>query len=460
MKATNASLVLLLPLLLMISYGRVLMSMVGIRSKLKVLGHHGSKATTTDHFNESQNILGDARRGRTSHGRADDESPSSRQSVDTKDDVTHSVDIDIFLNAYFPSLSKEETESTTSPIQPAMMIVTEQIQQIGNNYAGTQNVTVHVTTVGVNGLNSSLLDDICYNTTNGRVKCVLSPHIEEGGELDTLSELYSFCQKAEDSSRAVYMHNKGSFNPGRGNDRWRRAMTDAVTDERCLKPPNETCNLCGLQFAAPPKMFTLLMPGNFFAASCKYIRGLLPPKSFGKELNKLSKTKMMRKFQYSIFKRKLWVVGTGRYAAEHWIASHPSVMPCDLSVQEDYWYWQNHGHSKDEFQWSMWPRPGANRSEQTKLPAALDGNPDLRLREYGLLASQLYRWINLYNSTPSESSWIWSNFPDGLFWKDALRKHGDGVANVVTDSNFDRNQSFSEFVASLQQSEKQILYGP
>jgi hypothetical protein len=361
--------------------------------------------------------------------------------------VTHIADMNIFFNAFFP-LPLNITSYPT--IQNAMMIVSEQIEQIGINFAGKQNVTIHVTTVQVNALNSSLLDDICDKATNGRVNCVLSSHFDEGGEIDTLSELYTFCQTAEDSTRAVYIHNKGSFHPGIGNDRWRRAMTDAVTDERCLKPANETCDLCGLQFVAPPKMFNILLPGNFFAASCKYVKRLLSPSTFAEKLPKLQRGKTWRSFQFNTIKKKRWVLGSGRYAAEHWITSHPSIMPCDLSVQEDYWYWEGHDHSKDEFQWSMWPRSDANRSGQTKWPESIkDGNPDLRLREYGLLASQLYRWINLYNSTPSESSWIWSHFPDGLYWKDALRKYGHKVVEVVMNQTFDRNQSFSEFVSSL-----------
>jgi hypothetical protein len=104
-----------------------------------------------------------------------------------------------------------------------------------------------------------------------------------------------------------------------------------------------------------------------------------------------------------------WVMGSGRYTPEHWIGSHPFIKPCDLSVEEKYWYWEDHEHSPDEFKWSMYPRI---KDEPTVSNATLLIDPDIRLRSYVFLAGLLYRHIHLYNATPPESSWMYNALPE------------------------------------------------
>jgi hypothetical protein len=150
---------------------------------------------------------------------------------------------------------------------------------------------------------------------------------------------------------------------------------------------------------------------------------------------------------------KMWVTGKGRYAPEHWIGSHPQLSPCDLSVEEDYWYWEEHAHSQDEFQFAMVPRRELNTSKHF-IRTEVRENPDLRLREYILLPGLLHRFITLYNETPPEDSWIWKWMPDSEFWKKGLVKYGNAVVDIVSSTDFDRNstdliQSIEEYMILL-----------
>lgn len=221
-------------------------------------------------------------------------------------------------------------------------------------------------------------------------------------------------------------------------------MTSAVASEGCLNPPNSSCNACGLQFAAPPRMFTLLFPGNFFAASCQYIKRLLPPKLYetrhGEVVNEALKLSKFGLFHFP--GKKPWSLGTARYTPEHWIGSHPSVQPCDLSIPEDYWYWESHAVSpKDDFHWSMFPRRAYNASHEFELGPNYIEDHDIRLRNYNLLPGLLFLWRNLYNATPPMTSWIWSWLPDGALWQEAIAAYGPKAVDTVTGGSFNRTRA-------------------
>lgn len=346
----------------------------------------------------------------------------------------------VFINAYIPEENKETRVVTA---QNALQILREQIGQINNSYAQKHNVSVNLVTVGRDfDNNSNIVDKLCADTSGGWVKCI--PHSGGSGELDTLQLLHNYCLTAPDTARAIYIHNKGSFHPSPKNDRWRRSMTDAVVSEGCLNPPNSSCNACGLLFEAPPRLFTLLFPGNFFAASCQYIKRLLPPLYFEERhteaVQRAIRTSLSSD-QFYFSKYKKWSLGLKRFTSEHWIGSHPSIRPCDVSVEEDYWYWENHDHSVGEFQWSMFPRRAYNASHEFAMNVSYLDMHDIRLRYYDLLPGLLYLWRELYNSTPPESSWIWSWLPDGSLWKEAVELYGLAAVDVVTGPDFNRTQA-------------------
>jgi hypothetical protein len=164
----------------------------------------------------------------------------------------------IFYNVFIPLDQGEEG------VKKALEIVKEQMDFIGSSYAasygGGKPVTVFYKTIGKHGaLNATYMHHVC--TERNTFVCQHMQHHHEGFEELTLQRLYEYCQNDGGSdSRVVYMHNKGSFHSREGqNRRWRNHMMMAVTSELCLKPPDDSCNVCGLMFY---DVWALMFPGT------------------------------------------------------------------------------------------------------------------------------------------------------------------------------------------------------
>jgi hypothetical protein len=156
---------------------------------------------------------------------------------------------------------------------------------VGTSYAASfpgKPVTIFYNTIGKEGvLDPAHMASICAEHNN--VLCIHLKHYNEGFEELTLQSLYDYCQYNSDSDdRVVYMHNKGSYHSAYGEaDRLRRHLTMAVTNEMCLKPPDDSCSACGLRFFT---VWSMQFPGNFFTAKCSYVRKLISPKDFTERL--------------------------------------------------------------------------------------------------------------------------------------------------------------------------------
>jgi hypothetical protein len=184
----------------------------------------------------------------------------------------------IFFNAFFAPENEEH----------GLRIVREQLDQIASSYITSlkdRQVTVYFNTIGSPILNATLLNQLC-GTRN--MTCQLLNHYQSAFEEVTLQSLYDFCQDQDDESlRVVYLHNKGSFHSRVGNERWRRHLTAAAMNEHCLNPPNDTCNICGLQFW--PVGGVPFFPGNMWTAKCSYVQKLLPPSGFETQMESVLK---------------------------------------------------------------------------------------------------------------------------------------------------------------------------
>ena len=93
-------------------------------------------------------------------------------------------------------------------------------------------------------------------------------------------------------------------------------MLQAVTNERCLNPPEDSCDVCGLIFFPTWAFF---MPGNFWVAQCSYINKLTPPlefeskqQSLARYLRQLAKDGLLAS---TIFPDREDTRGLGRFAA-------------------------------------------------------------------------------------------------------------------------------------------------
>ena len=314
-----------------------------------------------------------------------------------------------------------------------------QFHQLGGSYAATaarsenRTLTVFYGTVGSissnNALNATYMDRLC---AGNNLICRHLHHFNESKDEGTLQPLHQFCQ-LHPAQTVIYLHNYDVLlddQPSleQKNTRFRKFSQKAVTSRDCLRPTNDTCNVCGLFFEPWP---VVSFPGNAFSAKCSYINRLMEPESF-----ELNQPRLGALTSHSIERGVLAAaaaepdsatLGYFQHSMEHWVGSHPSLLPCDMGMVAKKNYWGNKGRTTSEFEWSMAPRVADSSS-------LIPTDKSLRMRDFSLLPGLLSKWYYLYNEIPSGDSWVWSFYPDGKEWKQAIRMYGNrSVEEMIRD---------------------------
>jgi hypothetical protein len=413
---------------------------------------------------------------------------SSSSSPSSSSSLMASPPYAIFYNIYIPPPDtvtggsggdQDQTGQGQADVRNALRIVQEQMNQVGESYAATsarqnnQTLTVYYNTIGhATALNATYMSHVCSkagktdnsSSSSSCLRCQHMRHYDQAYEEVTLERVQEeYCRRHE-SHKVIYMHSKGSYHSyGGKNEAWRRHMTMAVTDERCLvnNPPSNintndnintnnrtteedgTCNVCGLMFFAMP---AFMFRGNFWVADCSYVNQLVPVVGFEDRLRQIQKTAKQLQNQSQLLVTLQADIhdnfGLGRYAAEHWIGSHPSFRPCDLThtVELEHWF---RGWKSRDFNWSMAPIAPLKAKwsyQPWKRVHRVWKNEALSRREYFLLPGRILRWYALYNDVPPPSSWVWSWFPDGQVWREAVEKYGSKAVDIMT-KDFAANSS-------------------
>jgi hypothetical protein len=222
----------------------------------------------------------------------------------------------IFMNAFI------------APHNPTLSvdIVHEQLRQLANaTHHEDPNIFYNI--IGHNHT-----EPLCPEGLNN---CKKLAYYEKANEEVTLQALHNHCTKHEDDF-VIYIHNKGSFHSGGKNTRLRRIATKGAFSEACssIQESNSTCNVCAFRFQTVPFSH---VPGNFWAANCRYVRKLVPPRFYERARRDLCKLiikvhgpvdfcpkEPIDELESSV------EYGFGRMAMERWIPSHPSFIPCDV----------------------------------------------------------------------------------------------------------------------------------
>ena len=93
-------------------------------------------------------------------------------------------------------------------------------------------------------------------------------------------------------------------------------------------------------------------------------------------------------------------MGLGRFAAEHWIHSHPSNMPCDLSSDDYTWYYA--GIPKADFEMKLESAPWFEINKHSKP------RHSCCIEAIKLVGPRLKEYESLYpNETVPGSWWGW-----------------------------------------------------
>ena len=120
---------------------------------------------------------------------------------------------------------------------------------------------------------------------------------------------------------------------------------------------------------------------------------------------------------------------------EHWIGSHPNLVPCDLSPTNDITTWFHppdnsstwFHRSERNFEFAFAPRTSIEvdwflrRNDHYRFQDQV--NKRNRMRERFLLAGLLASFLFFYQTTPPNSSWIWDWYPDGEEWRQGVQGH-------------------------------------
>ena len=158
-------------------------------------------------------------------------------------------------------------------------------------------------------------------------KIQLSAHYTAAWENITLHDLWSFCREknTDPNQIVVYLHSKGSSSVRDQEIKSLQSayVTTGAVSQECLHMPNN-CNICSTRMSPLPYSQT---PGNMWAARCGYVALLKDPATFDQDMLQVQDAK---EHKYQI------CIGTDRFAAEHWVYSHPAAAPCDLDTNVNF----------------------------------------------------------------------------------------------------------------------------
>lgn len=228
--------------------------------------------------------------------------------------------------------------------------------------------------------------------------CEHMKHYHYGSELMTLMNIWRFC-RLHQNNKVGYIHNKGSFHPSPANSYLRKFLTKGTLSEQCARLPGQ-CNVCSSHFSPMPHMHT---PGNMWIARCSYVRELQPPLQFLHKMNALAELYALNRGKDAISQPSL---GTGRYASEHWIHSHPSVRPCDL--YDALGPLQSYRNMETSHAWEMKVQMAPREDLEFYGRGLQNFN---RKAGWGWdRNAKLVEWQFLYGVMPTADSWIWDYY--------------------------------------------------
>ena len=250
-------------------------------------------------------------------------------------------------------------------------------------------------------------------------QCYALTYRPQADESLTLQAIYDYCKEHDNENTdtpITYIHNKGSLNPSPANDDIRRLLTKATFSEACqtVGMGENTCNLCGARFSPLPHHH---FPGNMWTAQCSYIRMLHRPDAFAAKMENLMDDIMhvpnIPKPTIPQYESE-WFVGRRRCALEHWVATHPTIRPCDVYPDGYLWAYENLPNSTNHWVPDMQSAPRFSLST-FEQPLATYFDPPLPSHgTWHCGKGRLLEYQYLYGERPPEDSFFWSLYAEAL----------------------------------------------
>ena len=353
--------------------------------------------------------------------------------------------------------------------QYAMTVLTEQLGQVAHSLNQLDNngrAVVYYNLIG-KALPPDKVEAFCHSL-HPNLSCRMIGYYKSASESVTLQNIYEFCGANEDS-RVTYIHSKGSYHHTDVNQNWRRELTTAVLHPQCLNPLDDKCNVCGTSFFT---RFAFMFPGNMWTAKCSYVNKLLPPKEGGeydvkkkKSIIQFLKMRLYGALDTTLMEDRIDYFGLGRYQLEHWIGSHPSILPCEMhrtNVTLGYMV-SGRVNSTYDYDWGMGPRREWVVPEIEGARERLEKDENAAFKEYYFLAGNLIKWFTLYgsNGVPSRDSWVWKFFPAGDRWKNEVMQHGEkSIHHVAMKSTNGFYSAYNSNYTTKFETKKELVSNP
>jgi len=396
-----------------------------------------SSSSTTSGTTPSNDLL------RSSSSTHDNHVPPSPKSASMEQEEPSSGNVAVFFNAFLAASTHENRGKLRRRGIAIIDLMLEHLHQ--SKHLSPEKLHLYYSHISEQQMDK--------NETQAMMCKYLSPdqctevfRAKTGNEKSTLNRLWMHCKEAPPSELVLYLHNKGAFHSSSENE-WLRNLhvrslvnTDACyqgfvggTDKNDGTTSSDKCNVCSARFSPLPHYHT---SGNMWMAKCGYIRDLLEPHAFEEHMTELINTHVMLNKEtlgewhpHCLDPRVAealalvtdagcpapWSVGMGRYAAEHWVHSHPSVKPCDVLPMV------GNDSPATSFKWGYDFLP-----HNVRWLPELESAPRFPLEEYvspghvenklqpitkwTRLQGRLFEWSYLYNATPPEDSWVWDYY--------------------------------------------------
>jgi hypothetical protein len=137
---------------------------------------------------------------------------------------------------------------------------------------------------------------------------------DQGEEIQTLSMLYQYCF-ANPKSKVLYFHDKGSYHHSYANVKICAILNCYVLNPYCIDALDNH-DTCGWRISPTPYIH---YSGNFWWARCSYINTLIDPMAPRNNQTYIAQAETLND-----------CVGVkGRYFAETWIGTGPTIYPAD-----------------------------------------------------------------------------------------------------------------------------------
>ena len=241
--------------------------------------------------------------------------------------------------------------------------------------------------------------------------CQLMRKLQEGNEITTLNDLYNYCIEHPEFT-VTYIHNKGSYSNTLQNMALRDMhMRAQVRTDTCRHAVQEgTCNVCSARFSPLPHFHT---SGNMWTAHCSYVKKLISPIEFERSMDGVMQALELQ----PILKKEMFpctgedgmkdciephYVGLSRFCSEHWIHSHPTVVPCDVLPTKYSFLWDYKYLPGRKERWM----PDVFVGPRFPLSGFVNEHIPITLKWFSLKA-RIFEWEHLYKTLPPKDSWVW-----------------------------------------------------